>query len=195
MAPTAFPELRRRYGPDTLFAFEVCRHRKAKAPALSTTLMLHMRRRRTHRSPPMRLRSSVNSGWQLAGWALPGKPAALLLGPEPAIATWINQDQLIDGQQPWNTLPLNSVQRTAIASGNGVKRTVGSLFVGDGSIVLKRARRQGLSTKIGQPRSPRRTCLVDALGLRLSLQSSNGTSRHFDGNQIGLFVFCFRNSH
>ena len=54
----------------------------------------------------MRLRSSVNSGWQLAGWALPGKPAALLLGPEPAIATWINQDQLIDGQQPWNTLPL-----------------------------------------------------------------------------------------
>ena len=63
-----------------------------------------------------------------AGWAPPGKPAGLLLGPEPVIATpprvappgerveaevaapwsgtWINQDQLIDGQQPWNTLPL-----------------------------------------------------------------------------------------
>ena len=63
-----------------------------------------------------------------AGWAEPGKPAALLLGPEPVIATpprtakpgdrlnvevtapwsgtWINQDQLIGGQQPWNTLPL-----------------------------------------------------------------------------------------
>jgi hypothetical protein len=63
-----------------------------------------------------------------AGWAQPGKPAGLLLGPEPVIATpprvagpgeqlevevtapwagtWINQDQLIDGQQPWNTLPL-----------------------------------------------------------------------------------------
>ena len=58
-----------------------------------------------------------------AGWAEPGKPAALLLGPEPVIATpprtakpgdrlnvevtapwsgtWINQDQLIGGQQPW----------------------------------------------------------------------------------------------
>ena len=63
-----------------------------------------------------------------AGWAPPGKPAGLLLGPEPVIATpprvappgervdaevaapwselWINQDQLIDGQQPSNTLPL-----------------------------------------------------------------------------------------
>jgi predicted amidohydrolase len=63
-----------------------------------------------------------------AGWAEEGKPAALLLGPEPVIATppraassgerldaavtapwagtWINQQQLIDGQQPWNTLPL-----------------------------------------------------------------------------------------
>jgi predicted amidohydrolase len=63
-----------------------------------------------------------------AGWAPPGKPAGLLLGPEPVIATpprvappgeplevevaapwsgtWINQDQLIDGQQPWNTMPL-----------------------------------------------------------------------------------------
>jgi hypothetical protein len=63
-----------------------------------------------------------------AGWAQPGRPAGLLLGPEPVIATpprvagpgerleidvtapwsgtWINQDQLIDGQQPWNTLPL-----------------------------------------------------------------------------------------
>ena len=63
-----------------------------------------------------------------AGWAQPGKPTGLLLGPEPVIATpprvagpgarlevevtapwsgtWINQDQLIDGQQPWNTLPL-----------------------------------------------------------------------------------------
>jgi predicted amidohydrolase len=63
-----------------------------------------------------------------AGWAEHGAPAALLLGPEPVIATpsraagpgqtldakitapwagtWINQQQLIDGQQPWNTLPL-----------------------------------------------------------------------------------------
>jgi predicted amidohydrolase len=63
-----------------------------------------------------------------AGWAEVGKPAALLLGPDPVIATpprvagpgerldvnviapwagtWINQDQLICGQQPWNTLPL-----------------------------------------------------------------------------------------
>jgi predicted amidohydrolase len=63
-----------------------------------------------------------------AGWAAPSHPAALLLGPEPVIATpprvagpgellkaevtapwsgtWINQDQLVDGQQPWNTLPL-----------------------------------------------------------------------------------------
>ena len=63
-----------------------------------------------------------------AGWAPLGKPAGLLLGPEPVIATpprvagpgerlevevtapwsgtWINQDQLIAGQQPWNTLPL-----------------------------------------------------------------------------------------
>lgn len=63
-----------------------------------------------------------------AGWADPSKPAALLLGPEPVIATpprvadpgaalaaevtapwagtWINQAQLIEGQQPWNTLPL-----------------------------------------------------------------------------------------
>jgi predicted amidohydrolase len=63
-----------------------------------------------------------------AGWANQGKPAALLLGPEPVIATpplvagpdeqvrakieapwsgtWINQEQLIGGQQPWNTIPL-----------------------------------------------------------------------------------------
>lgn len=63
-----------------------------------------------------------------AGWAERSKPAALLLGPEPVIATpprvagpgepleaqvtvpwtgtWINQDQLIEGQQPWHTLPL-----------------------------------------------------------------------------------------
>src|SRR6516165_8948420 len=63
-----------------------------------------------------------------AGWAEHGEPAALLLGPEPVIATppreagpgqrldakvtapwpgtWINQQQLIDGQQPWNTVPL-----------------------------------------------------------------------------------------
>jgi len=63
-----------------------------------------------------------------AGWADRGKPAALLLGPEPAIATpplvagpgelvdatvevpssgtWINQEQLIGGQQPWDTIPL-----------------------------------------------------------------------------------------
>jgi predicted amidohydrolase len=63
-----------------------------------------------------------------AGWAEHTKPAALLLGPEPVIATpprvagpgerleakvvvpwagtWINQEQLIDGQQPWHTIPL-----------------------------------------------------------------------------------------
>jgi hypothetical protein len=63
-----------------------------------------------------------------AGWAERRKPAALLLGPEPVIATparaagpcrrldaevtvswpgtWIDQQQLIDAQQPWNTLPL-----------------------------------------------------------------------------------------
>ncbi len=63
-----------------------------------------------------------------AGWAEQGKPAAVLFGPEPVIATppsavgpgerldatiavpwagtWINQQQLIDGQQPWHTLPL-----------------------------------------------------------------------------------------
>jgi predicted amidohydrolase len=63
-----------------------------------------------------------------AGWAAPSHPAALLLGPEPVIATpprvagpgeqlkaeitapwsgtWINQSQLIAAQQPWNTVPL-----------------------------------------------------------------------------------------
>jgi len=63
-----------------------------------------------------------------AGWSEQRKPAALLLGPEPVIATppvvagpgeqvsakieapwsgtWINQEQLIGGQQPWNTVPL-----------------------------------------------------------------------------------------
>ncbi len=63
-----------------------------------------------------------------AGWAAPSHPAGLLLGPEPVIATpprvagpgellkaeitspwsgtWINQGQLVGGQQPWNTLPL-----------------------------------------------------------------------------------------
>jgi predicted amidohydrolase len=63
-----------------------------------------------------------------AGWAEHSKPAALLLGPEPVIATpprvagpgelleaevtapwagtWINQSELIDGQQPWHTVPL-----------------------------------------------------------------------------------------
>jgi predicted amidohydrolase len=63
-----------------------------------------------------------------AGWAPAGKSAAVLAGPEPVVATpprvsgpgvrleaeviapwagtWINQHQLIGGQQPWNTLPL-----------------------------------------------------------------------------------------
>lgn len=63
-----------------------------------------------------------------AGWNTPTKSAAFLMGPEPVIATppqrarggerlnikvnvpwsgtWINQQQLIEGQQPWNTLPL-----------------------------------------------------------------------------------------
>lgn len=64
----------------------------------------------------------------VAGWGSTSKLAAFLLGPEPVIATppravtagevlhaevtapwvgtWINQQQLIGGQQPWNTLPL-----------------------------------------------------------------------------------------
>ena len=63
-----------------------------------------------------------------AGWAQENKPAAWLLGPDPVIATvpraagpgervaadvtapwvgtWINQSQLIDGQEPWWTVPL-----------------------------------------------------------------------------------------
>ncbi|MCP0913431.1 MULTISPECIES: carbon-nitrogen hydrolase family protein [Legionella] len=63
-----------------------------------------------------------------AGWGTKSQPSAFLLGPEPVIATpphavmagdvlnievtapwpgtWINQQQLIGGQQPWNTLPL-----------------------------------------------------------------------------------------
>jgi predicted amidohydrolase len=63
-----------------------------------------------------------------AGWERDLKPAALLLGPDPVIATapraalpgerveahvvapwvgtWINQGQLIGGQEPWSTLPL-----------------------------------------------------------------------------------------
>lgn len=63
-----------------------------------------------------------------AGWGSAGKPSAFLMGPEPVIATppratipgqalqaevsapwsgtWINQQQLIGGQQPWNTLSL-----------------------------------------------------------------------------------------
>lgn len=63
-----------------------------------------------------------------AGWAEPGQPASLLVGPEPIIATptrvaapgdildativapwagtWINQQRLIAAQQPWNTIPL-----------------------------------------------------------------------------------------
>ncbi len=70
-----------------------------------------------------------------AGWAAPKQPAALLLGPEPVIATptrvaapgeslqatldvpwagtWINQQQLIDAQQPWNTVPLVLPQDSA----------------------------------------------------------------------------------
>jgi predicted amidohydrolase len=70
-----------------------------------------------------------------AGWADHSKPAALLLGPEPVIATppqvagpgerlnadvtapwagtWINQDQLIDAQQPWNTVPLVLAKESA----------------------------------------------------------------------------------
>jgi predicted amidohydrolase len=63
-----------------------------------------------------------------AGWGTASKPSAFLMGPEPVVATppravaageilnaevsapwagtWINQQQLIGGQQPWNTLPL-----------------------------------------------------------------------------------------
>ena len=63
-----------------------------------------------------------------AGWAQENKPAAWLLGPDPVIATvpraagpgervaadvtapwvgtWINQSQLIGGQEPWRTVPL-----------------------------------------------------------------------------------------
>lgn len=63
-----------------------------------------------------------------AGWGTTSEPSAFLMGPEPVIATppravsagdvldagviapwvgtWINQQQLIGGQQPWNTLPL-----------------------------------------------------------------------------------------
>ena len=63
-----------------------------------------------------------------AGWGTRSKLSAFLMGPEPVIATppravtggevlqlevtapwpgtWINQQQLIGGQQPWNTLPL-----------------------------------------------------------------------------------------
>jgi predicted amidohydrolase len=63
-----------------------------------------------------------------AGWAQENKPAAWLLGPDPVIATvpraagpgkrvaadvtapwvgtWINQSQLIGGQEPWWTVPL-----------------------------------------------------------------------------------------
>lgn len=64
----------------------------------------------------------------VAGWGAPSEPSAFLMGPEPVIATpplaanggqvlqtrviapwngtWINQQQLIGGQQPWNTIPL-----------------------------------------------------------------------------------------
>ncbi len=70
-----------------------------------------------------------------AGWADRTKPAALLLGPEPVIATppraappgerlvaevrapwagtWINQAQLIAGQQPWHTIPLVLAKNSA----------------------------------------------------------------------------------
>ncbi|KTC85454.1 N-carbamoyl-D-amino acid hydrolase [Legionella drozanskii LLAP-1] len=63
-----------------------------------------------------------------AGWGPKSKLSAFLMGPEPVIATppravnageilhaeitapwrgtWINQQQLIGGQQPWNTMPL-----------------------------------------------------------------------------------------
>src|SRR5262249_40498410 len=63
-----------------------------------------------------------------AGWSDNAKPAGLLLGPQPGTktppraagpgerldweimtawpGTWIDQTQLIDGQQPWNTVPL-----------------------------------------------------------------------------------------
>ncbi len=62
------------------------------------------------------------------GWGAPSKLSAFLMGPEPVVATppravvggeilnvdvtapwagtWINQQQLIGGQRPWNTLPL-----------------------------------------------------------------------------------------
>jgi hypothetical protein len=37
--------------------------------------------------------------------APPGEPLEVEVA-APWSGTWINQDQLIDGQQPWNTLPL-----------------------------------------------------------------------------------------
>ena len=64
----------------------------------------------------------------VAGWGTSASPSAFLMGPEPVIATppqavnggkvlraevtapwagtWINQQQIIGGQQPWNTIPL-----------------------------------------------------------------------------------------
>ncbi len=80
-----------------------------------------------------------------AGWQPAAKPAAWLLGPDPVIATapraappgeplaavvqapcvgtWINQGQLIGGQQPWSTLPLvlptNSPCLAAWRNGDG----------------------------------------------------------------------------
>jgi predicted amidohydrolase len=99
-----------------------------RGPVGSTQSSSTRRPRPTRRSCRTRLRSSGQFWVAAAGWAPPGKPAGLLLGPEPVIATpprvappggrvdaevaapwsgtWINQDQLIDGQQPWNTLPL-----------------------------------------------------------------------------------------
>ena len=87
-----------------------------------------------------------------AGWAQLGKPAGLLLGPEPVIATpprvagpgerlevevtapwsgtWINQDQLIAGQQPWNTF-LWSYPKIPNVYRSGAKRMVGNLCAGN----------------------------------------------------------------
>ena len=70
-----------------------------------------------------------------AGWAAPSRLGAFLMGAEPVVATppramsasevlkadvtapwagtWINQAQLIGGQQPWNTIPLELVAQSA----------------------------------------------------------------------------------
>jgi predicted amidohydrolase len=70
-----------------------------------------------------------------AGWAAPSRAGAFLMGPEPVVGTptravranevlkadvtapwvgtWINQAQLIGGQKPWSTMPLELVEHSA----------------------------------------------------------------------------------